>query len=104
MLTENVFDGRFSIIDELNRLGADIEQEGHHALVRGPRQLRGAEVRSTDLRAGATLVVAGLVAEGETVVLEPQHVDRGYADLAGRLRALGGDVRRADVGVVPVAS
>jgi UDP-N-acetylglucosamine 1-carboxyvinyltransferase len=104
MLTENVFDGRFSIIDELNRLGADIEQEGHHAMVRGPRHLRGAEVRSTDLRAGATLVIAGLIAEGETVVLEPQHVDRGYANFAARLRALGADVRRADVGVVPVAS
>ena len=104
MLTENVFDGRFSIIDELNRLGADIEQEGHHAMVRGPRKLRGAEVRSTDLRAGATLVLAGLIAEGVTTVLEPQHVDRGYANLAGRLRALGADVQRADVGVVPVAS
>ena len=104
MLTENVFDGRFSIIDELNRLGASIEQEGHHALVRGPRPLRGAEVRSTDLRAGATLVIAGLVAAGETVVLEPQHVDRGYADFAGRLQALGADVRRADRGAVPVAS
>jgi UDP-N-acetylglucosamine 1-carboxyvinyltransferase len=103
MLTENVFDGRFSIIDELVRLGADIEQEGHHAMVRGPRPLRGGEVRSTDLRAGATLVIAGLVAEGETIVLEPQHVDRGYANFAARLRALGADVRRADVSV-PVAS
>ena len=104
MLTENVFDGRFSIIDELNRLGAEISQEGHHALVRGPRPLRGAEVRATDLRAGAALVLAGLIADGETVVLEPHHVDRGYADFAGRLRALGGDVRRVDVGVVSVAS
>ena len=103
MLTENVFDGRFSIIDELNRLGADIEQEGHHAMVRGPRRLRGTDVRSTDLRAGATLVIAGLVAEGETVVLEPHHVDRGYANFAARLRALGADVQRVDVGV-PVAS
>ncbi|MPZ74096.1 MAG: UDP-N-acetylglucosamine 1-carboxyvinyltransferase, partial [Nitriliruptorales bacterium] len=71
MLTENVFDGRFSIIDELNRLGADITLEGHHAVVRGPRALRGAEVRATDLRAGAALVLAGLVADGETVVAEP---------------------------------
>ena len=104
MLTENVFDGRFSVIDELNRLGADITAEGHHAVVRGPRPLTGTEVRATDLRAGAALVLAGLIAAGETVVLDPHHVDRGYADFAGRLRALGGDVRRVDVGAVPVAS
>ena len=103
MLTENVFDGRFSVIDELNRLGADIAAEAHHALVRGPRPLTGAEVRATDLRAGAALVLAGLIAEGETVVLDPHHVDRGYADFAGRLRALGADVQRLDVSV-PVAS
>ena len=104
MLTENVFDGRFSVIDELNRLGAEITAEGHHAVVRGPRPLTGAEVRATDLRAGAALVLAGLIASGETVVLDPHHVDRGYADFAGRLRALGADVRRSDVGAVPVAS
>ena len=104
MLTENVFDGRFSIVGELQRLGADIEVEAHHALVRGPRPLRGAEVTAPDLRAGAALVLAGLVAEGETVVAQPHHVDRGYANFAGRLQALGGDVRRVDVGAVPVAS
>ncbi len=97
MLTENVFDGRFSIVDELVRLGADIAVEGHHAVVRGPRTLRGASVRAPDLRAGAALVLAGLVAEGETVVTDAAHVDRGYADIAARLRALGGDVRRIDV-------
>ena len=104
MLTENVFDGRFSVIDELRRMGADIAAEGHHAVVRGPRGLHGAEVRATDLRAGAALVLAGLIAEGETVVLDPHHVDRGYADLTGRLRALGGDVSRTDVSTVSVAS
>ena len=104
MLTENVFDGRFSVIDELRRMGADITVEGHHAVVRGAEQLHGAEVRATDLRAGAALVLAGLVADGETVVLDPHHVDRGYADLTGRLRALGGNVRRTDVSAVSVAS
>jgi len=97
MLTENVFDGRFSVIGELVRLGADIDVEGHHAVVRGARTLRGAAVRSTDLRAGAALVLAGLVADGETIVWEPQHVDRGYSDFAGRLRGLGADVQRVDL-------
>ena len=99
MLTENVFDGRFSIVDQLRRLGADIHVEEHHALVRGPRALHGAEVQAPDLRAGAALVLAGLIADGETVVTDPHHVDRGYADFTGRLRALGADVRRTDVGV-----
>lgn len=94
MLTENVYEGRFSIIAELNRLGADIALEGHHAIVRGARRLRGATVESPDLRAGAALVIAGLVAEGETVVRGGRHVDRGYTDLGGRLRALGADVER----------
>ena len=98
MLTENVFDGRFSIVNELCRLGADIDLEGHHAVVRGPHPLRGAEVRATDLRAGAALVLAGLVAEGETTVLDPYHVDRGYADFTGSLRRLGGDVQRITIG------
>lgn len=104
MLTENVFDGRFSIVAELNRMGADIGLEGHHAVVRGARRLRGAAVRATDLRAGAALVIAGLVADGETVVLDPHHVDRGYADFAGRLRAMGADVRRAQVPDASVAA
>lgn len=95
MFTENVFDGRFRVIGDLVRMGADIAIESHHAVIRGPRRLHGTTVRAPDLRGGAALVLAGLVAEGETVVTDPHHVDRGYADLAGRLRALGGDVRRA---------
>ena len=94
IVTENVFDGRFSVLEELRRLGADVSLEGHHALIRGPRELKGATVRATDLRAGAALVLAGLVADGETLVTDPYHVDRGYADLAGKLRALGGHVQR----------
>jgi UDP-N-acetylglucosamine 1-carboxyvinyltransferase len=104
MVTENVFDSRLVVVEELRRLGADIHVEGHHAVVRGPRPLRGAEVRAPDLRAGAALVLAGLIADGETIVTDPYHVDRGYADFTGRLRALGGDVRRADISRVPVAS
>lgn len=94
MVTENVFEVRFRVVEELRRMGADVEIEGHHAVVRGPSPLHGVNVRAPDLRGGAALVLAGLVAEGETVVTEPQHVDRGYADFAPRLRELGADVRR----------
>ena len=96
MLTENVYEGRFALIGQLQRLGADITREGHHVVVRGPRRLRGATVRATDLRAGAALVLAGLVADGETVVADPYHVDRGYADFLGKLRHLGADLDRVD--------
>jgi UDP-N-acetylglucosamine 1-carboxyvinyltransferase len=94
IVTENLFSGRFRYVDELRRLGADIRNEGHHAVVRGVPRLSGATVRAPDLRAGAALVLAGLVADGETVVTEAIHVDRGYEDLAGKLHALGADVTR----------
>jgi UDP-N-acetylglucosamine 1-carboxyvinyltransferase len=94
IVTENLFQGRFRYVDELRRMGADIRTEGHHAVVRGVERLSGAPVRASDLRAGAALVLAGLVADGETVVSEARHVDRGYEDLAGKLRSLGADVAR----------
>jgi UDP-N-acetylglucosamine 1-carboxyvinyltransferase len=94
IVTENVFDNRLGFVAELNRMGADVRNEGRHAVVRGVPRLSGAPVRALDVRAGAALVVAGLAAEGETVVLDPFHVDRGYPDLAGSLRALGADVER----------
>jgi len=94
IVTENVFDSRLTFCDELNRMGADIRTEGRHAVVRGVPRLSGAPVRALDVRAGAALVVAGLAAEGETEVLEPFHVDRGYRDLAESLRVLGADVER----------
>ena len=94
MVTENVYDGRFGIVPQLRAMGAEIEVTGHHAVVRGPRRLRGTTVAATDLRAGAALVVAGLVATGTTTVSEPRHIDRGYAHFATRLRALGADVER----------
>jgi UDP-N-acetylglucosamine 1-carboxyvinyltransferase len=80
-------------------MGADIRNEGRHAVVRGVDRLSGAPVRAQDVRAGAALVVAGLAADGETRVLDPYHVDRGYPDLAGQLQALGADVRREREGV-----
>jgi len=94
IVTENLFEGRFRYVDELRRMGADVRTEGHHAVVRGVRRLSGAPVRASDIRAGAALVLAGLVAEGETEVADAHHVDRGYADLARDLRSLGAHVDR----------
>jgi UDP-N-acetylglucosamine 1-carboxyvinyltransferase len=94
MVTENVFEGRFRFIQELARLGADVRTDGHHAIVRGRERLSGAPVEATDIRAGAGLVLAGLVAEGVTTVSEIHHIDRGYAGFVDQLRALGADVVR----------
>ena len=87
IVTENVFDNRLGFVAELNRMGADIRHEGRHAVIRGVERLSAAPVRALDVRAGAALVLAGLAADGETVVLDPHHVDRGYSDLAATLRA-----------------
>jgi UDP-N-acetylglucosamine 1-carboxyvinyltransferase len=94
MVTENVFEGRFRFIQELVRLGADIRTDGHHAVIRGHERLSGAPVEATDIRAGAGLVLAGLVADGVTTVSELHHIDRGYADFVQQLQALGADVVR----------
>lgn len=92
--TENLYPGRFRYVDELQKLGADIRIDGHHAVIRGVEQLVGATVNAPDIRAGAALVVAGLVASGETVINDIQHIDRGYDDLVGKLVALGALVTR----------
>ena len=94
IVTENLFAGRFRYVEELRRMGAEIRTEGHHAVVRGVPRLSGAPVRAPDIRAGAALVLAGLVADGETGVSGADHIDRGYEDLAGTLRALGANRRR----------
>jgi UDP-N-acetylglucosamine 1-carboxyvinyltransferase len=96
IVTENVYDGRFQFVDELARMGADVRTEGRHAIVRGVSRLSGAPVRASDVRAGAALVLAGLVAEGETVVHDGEHIERGYTDLAAQLQGLGADVERLD--------
>lgn len=93
VITENVFENRFMFADEIKRMGADVDIEGHRALVRGVRALSGAPVRSPDLRGGAALVLAALVAEGETEVSDVHHIMRGYEDFTGKLTALGADVR-----------
>jgi len=93
-ITETIFENRFMHVPELVRMGADITIEGQTALVHGPSRLVGQRVKATDLRASASLVLAGLVAEGTTVVEKIRHLDRGYDDLEGKLRDLGGLIRR----------
>jgi len=92
--TETIFENRFMHVNELVRLGAHIEVDGHLAVVQGVPQLSGAAVMATDLRASASLVIAGLVAEGETVIDRIYHLDRGYDQMEAKLRGLGADIER----------
>ena len=94
MVTENVFESRFMFVNELMRLGAQVTVDGHHASIDGIPQLSGAPVEATDIRAGAGLVLAALVSEGETTVDGAFHIDRGYPNFAEDLRALGASVTR----------
>ncbi len=96
LVTENLFEARFRFVQELARLGADVRTDGHHALVRGRSHLSGAPVEATDIRAGAGLVLAGLVADGITTIYGASHIDRGYADLVPALRVLGAQVERIE--------
>jgi len=96
MITENLFEARFRFVQEIARLGAHVRMDGHHAFVRGVKQLSGAPVEASDIRAGAALVLAGLAADGETIVHEAGHIDRGYDRFDHALRTLGADVRRFD--------
>ena len=94
IVTENVFESRFLYVGELQRMGADIRTEGHHAVIRGVSRLSAAPVRALDIRAGAAMVIAALCADGVTEVAEMQHVDRGYEDFETKLEGLGAEVRR----------
>jgi len=94
VITETVFENRFMHVLELSRMGADIKVDGHTAVVKGVRQLSGAPVMATDLRASASLVLAGLRATGTTEVQRVYHLDRGYERLERKLRKLGADIRR----------
>ena len=94
IVTETVYERRFRYVQELRKMGADIVQENRTAVVRGVEKLRGAVVEATDLRAGAALVIAGLGAEGETIVEEIHHIDRGYENLVEKLQALGAQIAR----------
>ncbi len=94
IVTENLYPGRFRYVEELRKLGAEIDIDGHHAVVRGVGHLHGAIVNAPDIRAGAALVVAGLAAQGITEIRDVHHIDRGYDDIVGRLAGLGASVSR----------
>jgi UDP-N-acetylglucosamine 1-carboxyvinyltransferase len=94
IVTENVFESRFMFVDELNRMGADIRTEGHHAVIRGVERLSAAPVRALDIRAGAAMVIAALAADGVTEIEDMYHVDRGYQDFEAKLSLLGAAARR----------
>jgi UDP-N-acetylglucosamine 1-carboxyvinyltransferase len=97
-LTETVFENRFMHVQELQRMGADIRVEGNTAIIRGVDRLTAAPVMATDLRASASLVIAGLVAEGDTLVDRIYHIDRGYECIEEKLTQLGAKIRRVGRG------
>jgi len=101
MVTENVFEARLRTVQELARLGAQARVDGHHVMLHGVQRLSGAPVQASDIRSGAALVIAGLVADGTTTVGRAYHVDRGYAGFAEALRGLGADVTREPDEVAP---
>ena len=94
LVTENVFEGRFMFVNELLRLGANIQVDGHHAAITGISELSAAPVAATDIRAGAGLVLAALVSDGITIIEDAYHIDRGYPDFPVQLQSLGADVTR----------
>ncbi len=102
IITETVFENRLQHVAELNRMGANIRVKGNHAVIRGVPYLSGAPVVATDLRASAALVLAGLAAQGETIVQGLRHLDRGYENLETKLQRLGAQLKRVKVGTNPV--
>ena len=96
-VTETVFENRFMHVVELNRMGAQISTEGRSAVIDGPSKLTGCDVRATDLRAGAAMILAGLVAEGTTRIGDLHHIDRGYENIVAKLRNLGADIERINI-------
>jgi len=94
VIVENIFENRFQVAQELRRMGARIKVEGRVAIIEGVARLQGTQVRATDLRAGAALIIAGLIAEGRTEIQNVHFIDRGYWNLENRIRSLGADIRR----------
>lgn len=95
-ISETIFENRFMHVAELSRMGADLHTHDRTAVIKGVKSLKGAPVSATDLRAGAAMVLAGLIAEGQTEISQVYHIDRGYEDLTGRLKKLGADIRRIE--------
>ncbi len=103
VITEGIYDNRFKYVDELRRMGAEVQVDGKTAVIVGVRGFTGANVRACDLRAGAAVVVAGLCAQGQTLVEDVHYIERGYEDFVGKLSGLGADIRRVeDVSAEPV--
>lgn len=96
MVIETIFENRFMHVCELKRMGANIKVEGRSAIIEGCRKLTGAKVKTTDLRAGAALILAGMIADGTTEILDIEHIDRGYMKLDEKLKGLGAEISRSD--------
>ena len=103
IITEGVWDNRFKYIDELIRLGANITVDGKVAVIEGVRELTAAPVRCTDLRGGAAMIIAGLLATGTTEIEEIIHIERGYEDVVEKFTALGADIRRVTLPDAPLS-
>ena len=100
MIKEGVSEQRFQYVDELRRMGADIQVDGKVAVIEGTGKLTGAPVKACDLRAGAALMIAGLAASGVTTIEDIFHIERGYADMEGKLRALGACIEKKPISPV----
>ena len=104
IITESLYENRFMQVPELRRMGADIHQDRNHAIIKGVKKLTGATLTASDLRAGASLVVAALMAEGNSVIEKLHHIDRGYENFENKIRLLGGKIERKDEVISPVES
>ena len=93
IINETIFENRFMHVNEMSRMGLNVKLEGSSAILMGNSQLSGAKVKATDLRAGAALIIAGLLAEGETEITEVYHIKRGYSNIVKKLQSLGADIR-----------
>ena len=94
IISESIFENRFKYFDELKKMGVDVKIEGRAAIINGVSRLTGCKLKATDLRAGAAMIIAGLVAEGETEITSIEHIDRGYPDIEEKFRQLGANIYR----------
>lgn len=101
IITESLYENRFRQVGELRRMGADVQQDGNHAIVKGVAKLTGTQVKASDLRAGASLIVASLCAEGTSMIENLHHIDRGYENLEEKLIGLGARIKRVDAEIIP---